>query len=137
MNISVKLAERPQREKRAGTNEGQAPQPSSQRGPALGLSVRDLDRDFSERFKLPAGMHGVIISRVEPMSPAFDAEIERGHVLLEVNRHPVRSVDDYRRPYALCVQTGKRSARIAHGEGGVAAAAPRSHRRTADASAPR
>ena len=52
---------------------------------------------FSERFKLPDGMQGVIISRVEPMSPAFDADIERGHVLLEVNRHPVRSVDDYRR----------------------------------------
>ena len=31
------------------------------------------------------------------MSPAFDAEIERGHVLLEINRQPVRSIDDYRR----------------------------------------
>jgi len=107
MNVSVKLAERPQREKRAGANEGQAPQPSSQRGPALGLSVRDLDRDFSERFKLPEGMQGVIISRVEPMSPAFDADIERGHVLLEVNRHPVRSVDDYRR-----LTTGSRAGDI-------------------------
>jgi S1-C subfamily serine protease len=24
-------------------------------------------------------------------------EVERGHVLLEINRHPVRSVEDYRR----------------------------------------
>jgi len=31
------------------------------------------------------------------MSPAFDASIERGHVLLEINRQPVRSIDDYRR----------------------------------------
>ena len=31
------------------------------------------------------------------MSPAFDADIERGHVLLEINRQPVRSIDDYRR----------------------------------------
>jgi len=97
MNISVKLAERPQREKRPTGSSDQAPQPSSQRGPTLGLSVRELDRDFAERFKLPAGMEGVIISRVEPMSPAFDAEVERGHVLLEINRHPVRSVEDYRR----------------------------------------
>jgi serine protease Do len=95
LNIAVKLSERPQREKRQGGD--QAPQPSSQRGAAVGLSVRDLDRDFADRFKLPEGMQGVVISRVEPMSPAFDAEIERGHVLLEVNRHPVRSVDDYRR----------------------------------------
>jgi len=42
-------------------------------------------------------MEGVGISGVEPMIPAFDAEVERGHVLLEINRHPVRSVDDYRR----------------------------------------
>ena len=37
------------------------------------------------------------VSRVDPMSPAFDADLERGHVLLEINRHPVRSVEDYRR----------------------------------------
>jgi S1-C subfamily serine protease len=39
----------------------------------------------------------VIVSRVDPLSPAFDAEIERGFVVLEINRHPVHSVDDYRR----------------------------------------
>lgn len=96
VNVPVKLAERPQREKVAN-DDYPAPQPSSQRGAALGLSVRELDRDFAERFKLPAGMQGVIVSRVEPMSPAFDADVERGHVLLEINRHPVRSVDDFRR----------------------------------------
>jgi S1-C subfamily serine protease len=31
------------------------------------------------------------------MSPAFDADIERGHVLLEINRQRVASVDDYQR----------------------------------------
>ena len=97
MNISVKLAERPQRERRPANDDYPAPQPSSQRGPSLGLSVRELDRDFAERFKLPDGMQGVVISRVEPMSPAFDADVERGHVLLEINRHQVRSVEDYRR----------------------------------------
>jgi len=97
VNIAVKLAERPLRDKRPANDGFPAPQPSSQRGPAIGLSVRDLDRDFAERFKLPEGMQGVVISRVEPMSPAFDADVERGHVLLEINRHPVRSVEDYRR----------------------------------------
>ena len=97
INIPVKLAERPQRDRRPAGTDDQVPQPSSARGSGLGLSVRDLDRDFADRFKLPEGMQGVVISRVEPMSPAFDAEVERGHVLLEINRHPVRSVDDYRR----------------------------------------
>jgi S1-C subfamily serine protease len=39
----------------------------------------------------------VVVSRVEPMSPGFDAEIERGHVVLEVNRHQVRSIEEFRR----------------------------------------
>src|SRR4029077_3123736 len=60
VNVPVKVAERPQREKR-DPGDDQSPQPSSQRGPALGLSVRELDRDFAERFKLPAGMQGVVI----------------------------------------------------------------------------
>jgi serine protease Do len=98
MNIPVKLAERPRTDRQAPDGDAdEQPQPSSQRGPSLGLFVRELDQDFVARHKLPAGMQGVVVSRVEPMSPAFDADIERGHVLLEINRQPVRSVEDYRR----------------------------------------
>ena len=95
MNIPVKLAERPQRDRRG--EDDQQPVPSSQRGPLLGMSVREIDNESAARFRLPDGTSGVIVSRVEPMSPAFDASIERGHVLLEINRQPVRSIDDYRR----------------------------------------
>jgi len=97
MNIPVKLAERPLRERRLPGENGQQPVPSSQRGPLLGMSVREIDDESAARFKLPDGTRGVIVSRVEPMSPAFDAAIERGYVLLEINRQPVRSIDDYRR----------------------------------------
>jgi serine protease Do len=91
----VKLAERPQRE-RPGPGLEQ-PLPSSQQGPRIGLSVREMDQQFVSRYRLPDGMRGVIVSRVEPMSPAFDADIARGHVLLEINRRAVQSIDDYRR----------------------------------------
>ena len=101
LNLPVKLSERPLRGNRAqegeaGNDEPQ-PRPSSQRGPVLGISVREIDREFIQRFRLPADLEGVVVSRVEPMSPAFDAEIERGHVVLEVNRRPVRTIDDFRR----------------------------------------
>ena len=95
MNVDVKLAERPRRARRVESSE--APQPTSRRDMGLGLSVRELDGGFSERFRLPNSVAGVIVSRVEPLSPAFDADIERGHVVLEVNRKPVRSIEDYRR----------------------------------------
>jgi serine protease Do len=97
MNLPVKLAERPLRDARPDRRSGGQEQPSSQRRSSLGLSVREIDRDYSARASLPAGTEGVVVSRVEPMSPAFDAEIERGHILLEINRRPVRSVEDFRR----------------------------------------
>ena len=71
--------------------------PSSDRGSPIGLSVRDLDAEAVARYRLPEGLRGVIVSDVEPMSPAFDARIERGHVLLEINRQPVERIEDFRR----------------------------------------
>jgi serine protease Do len=96
LNVPVKLAEKQPRTRRSAIS-GDGPEPSSQRGPALGLSVREMDDEFVERRQIPDGIDGVVVSRVEPMSPAFDAEIETGHVLLEINRRPVRSYEDYRR----------------------------------------
>ncbi len=98
MNVAVKLAERPQRDRRNEPRADERPQPSSQRQAGIGLSVRDLDREFTERYGTQVS--GVIVSRVEPMSPAFDADIERGHVLLEINRRAVRSYDEFHRVIA-------------------------------------
>jgi serine protease Do len=61
------------------------------------MAVRSLDAELLKHLDLPGGTHGVLVSRVDPMSPAADADIQRGHVLLEINRQPVRSVEDYRR----------------------------------------
>ena len=96
--ITVKLAERP-----GGTTPqrktGPA-QPSSHPAPSeqpLGLSVRELDREDVARLELQQPLRGVVISRVDPLSAAFDADLERGQVILEVNRRPVASVGDFRR----------------------------------------
>jgi serine protease Do len=97
MNLPVKLAEKLPRNRRANLLRDEQAQPSVQRARGLGMSVMDMDTEFLERRQIPDGIAGVVVSRVEPMSPAYDAEIETGHVLLEINRQPVRSYDDYRR----------------------------------------
>jgi serine protease Do len=63
----------------------------------MGLSVRELDRTSSRPSRMPRSVTGVVVSRVEPMSPASDVGIERGYVVMEINRQPVTSVDDFRR----------------------------------------
>jgi serine protease Do len=98
---TVKLAERPARE--ASGKQPDSPPPSSDRSTAdpdavtLGLNVRDLDRQTLDRLDLPRRTRGVLITRVEPLSSSFDSGIERGTVLLEINRQRVESVADYRR----------------------------------------
>jgi S1-C subfamily serine protease len=78
------------------TPERKAPGPT-RTAEAIGLTVRDLDGDARQRYRLPRGLQGVVVWRVEPMSPAFDAEIERGAVVLEINRRPVPSAAEYSR----------------------------------------
>jgi serine protease Do len=101
MSVTVKLAERPRADGRVQEPDDiERPAPSGRFGPSLGLNVRTLDEQFRRSAKLPAGMAGVIVSRVEPMSPAFDAQIQQGQVLLEINRQPVRSVEEFDRMVA-------------------------------------
>jgi serine protease Do len=94
VSLPVKLAERPQRERATAPD---SPVPSGSRGSLLGLSVRALDADFMTRYHVPDTVRGVVVWRVDAVSPALDADIERGDVILEIDRRPVRSVDDYDR----------------------------------------
>jgi serine protease Do len=98
--VTLKLAERPARDNSGPRTDSPAPTNDRKIDPdslALGLVVRDLDRQTAERLELPKPMVGVLITRVEPMSSSFDGGIERGTVLLEINRQRVDSVTEYRR----------------------------------------
>ena len=94
--LSVRLGERPGRDAADAAPADLRPQPASGPG-TLGLGVKELDREFRDRFKVPSTVRGVVVTRVEPMSPAFDADIERGVVVLEINRHGVASVAEFDR----------------------------------------
>jgi serine protease Do len=99
ITITVKLSERPRRDTGNAAAQPSKIQPvrdSDDEAP-LGLTVRDLDAAAFNRYELPRDTRGVLITRVEPLSPSFDADVQRGTVLLQVNRKPVESVADYRR----------------------------------------
>jgi serine protease Do len=99
-SVTVKLAERPPREAGDRKNDVSAPVPVPRKvdpDGLLGLTVRDLDRATVDRLELPKAIKGVLVTRVEPMSSSFDAEVQRGQVLLEINRQAVESAADFRR----------------------------------------
>jgi serine protease Do len=100
-SVTVKLTERPAHGG-GGAQDARGQAPAVDRGRSdpenlLGLTVRDLDRQTVDRFDLPAGTRGVLITRVEAMSSSFDGGIERGTVLLEINRRRIETAADYRR----------------------------------------
>jgi serine protease Do len=56
-----------------------------------GLALRDLDARTAQRAGVAAG-EGVLVTGVKPDSPAEQAGVQQGDVILQVNRSPVRSV---------------------------------------------
>ncbi len=98
ITASVKLAERPGR---PGNDDVVA---SSQRDsgpktatPPIGIAVKDLDKEAVARLGIPKRVSGVLVTQVELLSPAYDADIERGSIIMEINRVRVTSAEDYRR----------------------------------------
>jgi Do/DeqQ family serine protease len=57
----------------------------------LGLRVQPLTPELASELQLQTGAQGVVVSEVDPDGPAADAGIQRGDVIVQVNRQPVRS----------------------------------------------
>jgi serine protease Do len=64
--------------------------------PALGLSVEPLTPEAARQLGLAEG-RGVVVRAVQDGSPAANAGIQAGDVIVEVDRQPVASVSDLRR----------------------------------------
>ncbi|HUA17657.1 MAG TPA: DegQ family serine endoprotease [Bryobacteraceae bacterium] len=89
--ITVRLGEMP-----SGTTAGRTQNPAPA-GRLRGISVGELTPDAASQLQLPSGTQGVVITKVDPASPAADAGLQQGDVIQEVNRHPVSSVAQYER----------------------------------------
>ena len=62
----------------------------------LGISVEPLTSEVRSQLGLPSTTQGVLVGEVDPIGPAAHAGIERGDVIEQVNRQPVRSATDMR-----------------------------------------
>ena len=93
--MQVRLVERPGREPDLvpanGAGQLRAAAQRSDPPTSIGLTVRELDR------RVPRGTPGVMVAQVEPLGPAAEAGIERGQILMEINRQSIGSVADFRR----------------------------------------
>jgi len=65
----------------------------------LGLTVQKLTPQIAESLGLDK-TEGIVVTAVEAGSAAEESGIRRGDVIVEINRKPVRNVEDYRKAIA-------------------------------------
>jgi len=91
MNLNVTLKEL--------TADGLAKnEPSVKRGDhdaLTGVEVANLDRDARDELRIPNTVRGTLITQVEPSSAAYEAGLRENDVILEINRQPIQSTEDF------------------------------------------
>ena len=60
-----------------------------------GVEVANLDRDVRDELKVPSAVRGAVITQIEPSSAAYEAGLRENDVILEINRQPIQSTEDF------------------------------------------
>jgi serine protease Do len=78
-----------------GSRNGEEQSASTEHGkPRWGVGLSDLTPDTRDQLQAPKDIRGAVVDKVQPGSPADNAGLQPGDVVLEVNRHAVQSASD-------------------------------------------
>jgi serine protease Do len=77
-----------------GDNGGNLPG-GGEKGALNGVSVQALTPDLRQQLQVPEGTQGVVITDIDPNSPASAAGLQQGDIIQQVNRRPVNSVAEF------------------------------------------
>lgn len=61
----------------------------------IGLDVQEIDARLALYLKLPPGIRGLLVRGLEPESPAWEAGVREGDILLSLGNTEVFSIKDY------------------------------------------
>ncbi len=93
-DVNVTLAERPADLTARSTHQRNGEQGNSQGG-LEGVDVENLNPDIARQLQLPASTTGVVVTDVDQASAAAEAGLQRGDVVEQVNRQPVKNSSDF------------------------------------------
>jgi len=88
---------------------------------ALGLELTSMTDELRKRYSIKDGVRGVLVTRVDPNSPASDKRIAPGDVIVEVQQEPVTTPDAMTKRLDALKKEGKKSALllVANAQGDV------------------
>jgi serine protease Do len=111
--LSVKVGEYHKDAEVASDGDSATPQKGK-----LGLAVAELTPDVRQQLHIPQQVNGVAVQSVRPASPAEDAGLAPGDVILEVDRKPVTSAEQFVNE-AHAVPAGKDMLLLVWSQGGA------------------
>ncbi len=88
--LEIKVKEFPQDEQLAKSQAS----PSQSGDVTDGITVDDLTAQVRQELNIPSRIKGAVVTDVEPNSPAAEAGLRPGDVILEINRKPVRNAEE-------------------------------------------
>jgi serine protease Do len=62
--------------------------------PRWGVGLSDITPEMREQLQAPSDLRGAVIQQVQPGSPADNAGLQSGDVIVEVDRKPMQSASD-------------------------------------------
>jgi serine protease Do len=92
-NLAIKILERND-EQLATVQQKQKVAPKGTQVPVLGIEISDLNGILNQQLRLPTGTKGVVIVSVKANGVADQAGLQPGDIILDVNKKPVKTVQD-------------------------------------------
>ena len=90
--VQLRLTELPAR---TAEGEAEGSVPDSGGSGRFGLTLEPLTPDVASRLGLGANEQGLVVTRIDPAGSASEAGVRQGDVIQEVNRQPVRTVQEF------------------------------------------
>ena len=85
--VNPEISDRP-----VAKNKAESPENSSDT--LQGVGVTDLTSEARSQYAVPAKIKGALVTEVVPGSAAAEVGLKPGDIILEINKHPVKSADD-------------------------------------------
>ena len=76
---------------------------------ALGLDLANISKDLRNRYKIKDSVKGVVITKVDEGSDAFEKRLSAGDIIVEVAQESVSNADDIKKRVDQLKKDGKKS----------------------------
>ncbi len=124
--LAFKVAQRPEDEGVAARGEGEeegGADRSANKSPKLGVSLAPLTPEIARQLGISAD-EGVVVAEVADGGPAQRSGIRRGDVILEVNRQPVKKIEDVANAVGKMKEGEMALLRVRRGDSAIYVAVP-------------